>query len=464
MWREKIKSILSWQKGREAKGRAEKKEFPELRGKQDKKELFQKAILQESRKAIQNPGCGWYHLYTFNAAQTGEPLYIACEEEELVLLRIDIGAFWDKPISEPSLEWIRRILAFFREKRKGMILRFSYDLEGKGLEKEPGSIRLVEEHMQQIGEVIREYADDIFAVQGILIGNWGEMHGSRYLTPDAFRTLTDTMIKAVDGACPVAVRKPAQWRELTLGWTEQEKKKLTLFNDGIFGSETDLGTYGTLSPETPGQKICSREEELEWQKNEMCGKFCGGEAIWGSGAEPAPFVSAPKAMADLERMHISYLNSTYDLRRLEQWKAETVEDESGLEAIGKRLGYDYIERHLGYRYVIQDTALDSSDFQIRLENVGFSVCYRKLDLQLTLVSSDGEVFSFPISSDSRFWIPGTTAELSISLPLARLAKGSYTVYFQMTDPVLQREILPANTFSHDTHGFSIGTLEISKLY
>ena len=166
MWREKIKSILSWQKGREAKGRAEKKEFPELRGKQDKKELFQKAILQESRKAIQNPGCGWYHLYTFNAAQTGEPLYIACEEEELVLLRIDIGAFRDKPISEPSLEWIRRILAFFREKRKGMILRFSYDLEGKGLEKEPGSIRLVEEHMQQIGEVIREYADDIFAVQG----------------------------------------------------------------------------------------------------------------------------------------------------------------------------------------------------------------------------------------------------------------------------------------------------------
>ena len=140
MWREKIKSILSWQKGREAKGRAEKKEFPELRGKQDKKELFQKAILQESRKAIQNPGCGWYHLYTFNAAQTGEPLYIACEEEELVLLRIDIGAFRDKPISEPSLEWIRRILAFFREKRKGMILRFSYDLEGKGLEKEPGCV------------------------------------------------------------------------------------------------------------------------------------------------------------------------------------------------------------------------------------------------------------------------------------------------------------------------------------
>ena len=416
MWREKIKSILSWQKGREAKGRAEKKEFPELRGKQDKKELFQKAILLESRKAIQNPGCGWYHLYTFNAAQTGEPLYIACEEEELVLLRIDIGAFRDKPISEPSLEWIRRILAFFREKRKGMILRFSYDLEGKGLEKEPGSIRLVEEHMQQIGEVIREYADDIFAVQGILIGNWGEMHGSRYLTPDAFRTLTDTMIKAVDGACPVAVRKPAQWRELTLGWTEQEKKKLTLFNDGIFGSETDLGTYGTLSPETPGQKICSREEELEWQKNEMCGKFCGGEAIWGSGAEPAPFVSAPKAMADLERMHISYLNSTYDLRRLEQWKAETVEDESGLEAIGKRLGYRFVVE--GVEFVSE-----REELQITLENKGFAELTEEADCYLELERNGTLQKKIQIATDARLWKSGekTTLCQKIKLP-AELAE------------------------------------------
>lgn len=373
MWREKIKSILSWQKGREAKGRAEKKEFPELRGKQDKKELFQKAILQESRKAIQNPGCGWYHLYTFNAAQTGEPLYIACEEEELVLLRIDIGAFWDKPISEPSLEWIRR-------------------------------------------EVIREYADDIFAVQGILIGNWGEMHGSRYLTPDAFRTLTDTMIKAVDGACPVAVRKPAQWRELTLGWTEQEKKKLTLFNDGIFGSETDLGTYGTLSPETPGQKICSREEELEWQKNEMCGKFCGGEAIWGSGAEPAPFVSAPKAMADLERMHISYLNSTYDLRRLEQWKAETVEDESGLEAIGKRLGYRFVVE--GVEFVSE-----REELQITLENKGFAELTEEADCYLELERNGTLQKKIQIATDARLWKSGekTTLCQKIKLP-AELAE------------------------------------------
>ena len=161
----------------------------------------------------------------------------------------------------------------FSGEKKGMILRFSYDLEGKGLEKEPGSIRLVEEHMQQIGEVIREYADDIFAVQGILIGNWGEMHGSRYLTPDAFRTLTDTMIKSSGRRLPGCSAETGAVAGTDFGMDGAGKKKLTLFNDGIFGSETDLGTYGTLSPETPGQKICSREEELEWQKTKCAENF-----------------------------------------------------------------------------------------------------------------------------------------------------------------------------------------------
>lgn len=218
------------------------------------------------------------------------------------------------------------------------------------------------------------------------------------------------------GACPVAVRKPAQWRELTLGWTEQEKKKLTLFNDGIFGSETDLGTYGTLSPETPGQKICSREEELEWQKNEMCGKFCGGEAIWGSGAEPAPFVSAPKAMADLERMHISYLNSTYDLRRLEQWKAETVEDESGLEAIGKRLGYRFVVE--GVEFVSE-----REELQITLENKGFAELTEEADCYLELERNGTLQKKIQIATDARLWKSGekTTLCQKIKLP-AELAE------------------------------------------
>ena len=82
-------------------------------------------------------------------------------------------------------------------------------------------------------------------------------------------------------------------------------------------------------------------------------------------------------MADLERMHISYLNSTYDLRRLEQWKAETVEDESGLEAIGKRLGYRFVVE--GVEFVSE-----REELQITLENKGFAELTEEADCYLEL--------------------------------------------------------------------------------
>ena len=148
----------------------------------------------------------------------------------------------------------------------------------------------------------------------------------------------------------------------------------------------------------------------------MCGKFCGGEAIWGSGAEPAPFVSAPKAMADLERMHISYLNSTYDLRRLEQWKAETVEDESGLEAIGKRLGYRFVVE--GVEFVSE-----REELQITLENKGFAELTEEADCYLELERNGTLQKKIQIATDARLWKSGekTTLCQKIKLP-AELAE------------------------------------------
>lgn len=118
---------------------------------------------------------------------------------------------------------------------------------------------------------------------------------------------------------------------------------------------------------------------------------------------------------------------------------------------------------MGYRYVVRNTTLHQSRLNIELENVGFSVGYRRLDVKITLVSGDGRIFSFPLSGDSRFWLPKNTSELSVSLPFRELEKGTYTVYFRMTDPSLWREIQPANTFSHDSYGFRLGTLTLEKL-
>ena len=43
--------------------------------------------LKESTRALKNPGCGWYHIYTFDLSKESF-LYIDCEEEELVFFSL----------------------------------------------------------------------------------------------------------------------------------------------------------------------------------------------------------------------------------------------------------------------------------------------------------------------------------------------------------------------------------------
>lgn len=433
MWKEKLKSLL--------------------RGQQTTDNFtFCRAAFAECSMAVRNPGCGWYHLYTFDAAKVDDPLYLACGEEELVLLRIGIGTFVSGAVPRGSIEWIRKILAFFRDRKKGMILRFAYDLEGKGLEHEPASIKTVQEHMQQIGSVIREFSNDVYAVQGILIGNWGEMHGSRYLTPGGFQTLVQTMLDVLDGTCPLAVRRPSQWRELTKDWNEEEKEHLTLYNDGIFGSETDLGTYGTFAMETPGQEPQSREAELAWQNTAMRGHFCGGEAV--QSVDGNQNISSAEAIKDLEKMHVSYLNSTYDLRLLEQWKRENVDGISGTDAIGKRLGYRFVVENVEM-HPAGEKDVWKTQVEITLKNRGFAELTEEADCYLETESGE----KIQIAADPRSWNSGekTILRQTVKLPAAPEQQRLFLALYRRRD---QRPLLFANQKT-ESGRVLLGTYHIS---
>ena len=73
-----------------------------------------------------------------------------------------------------------------------MILRVCYDTEGKGMEREPQRIFVVQRHMQALGSLAERYADAILTVQGVFVGSWGEMHTSRFLRPDQICLLAQT--------------------------------------------------------------------------------------------------------------------------------------------------------------------------------------------------------------------------------------------------------------------------------
>lgn len=384
-------------------------------GEGKKEKRFHKADLRESSKALHNPGCGWYHVYRFSSLppHKEEVFYLdaGSEDEQLALLLIDIGTFRGQALSEEALSYVESILRFFQEKRKQMILRFAYDTEGKGMEKEPQSISLVKHHMKQLGRLIRQYAGDILLVQGIFVGNWGEMHGSKFLYPKAMLDLLNTLCQETGESCYLAVRTPVQWRTvLTSAAADLALKKiLAVFNDGIFGSTTDLGTYGAGSREESGAlSAWSREEELCWQSETLKGRPNGGEALRGN-----PPVGYEQAAAEMGQMHLSYLNSVYDSAQLDYWKEEIVKKRGCWNGLS---GYEYIGRHLGYRFVIRDVRLIKKIFlEITIENCGFAELCEEVECALLWEDEDGTFHCQMIDTDARNWESGKQTVLRIAL-------------------------------------------------
>lgn len=141
------------------------------------KKHFTVRFPEESREVCTNPGRGWYHIYTFTLDKREKDglLYQPYwDDETLVLVRFDIGAFRGMSLSEEALEYADEILKCFHSRGKEIILRVLYDTQGKGMEREPTLFSIVLTHMRQLGAVVRAYESDILITQGLFIGNWGE--------------------------------------------------------------------------------------------------------------------------------------------------------------------------------------------------------------------------------------------------------------------------------------------------
>ena len=410
--------------------------------------------LKESTRALKNPGCGWYHIYTFDLSKENF-LYIDCEEEELVLLLIDIHAFRGcEQIPKEALECFSSILTFFEQHDKGIILRIVYDTKGQGMENEPSSIKIVKSHMKQLGSIICEHTSEkeslpgkILVHQGLFVGSWGEMHSSKFLSEARMKELSDTFLDATKGSCPIAVRKPVQLRILSCKKTLQDapNTNLALFNDAIFGSETDLGTYGTirksaLSENNEREKTpWAREDELFWQQSFMQQSFCGGEVLggmntvsesFGNTDHPQRTLDWKQVVEDIAKMHVSYLNSIYSKEVLDDWKTQRIMWNG--EEISE---YDYIGRHLGYRFVVTQIKIESvspekkkqtqSDTQnqisasvitFTIKNTGFANMCEEAVCRLILTENNENIKAFEIKSDPRTWNSGTDTVIECHIP------------------------------------------------
>lgn len=391
-----------------------------LSGRSNSLITFEKLFGKESTDYDGNPSKGWYGLYPFVISE--EPdfdnlVWSLADGDVIALVRIDIGrrqpgVGTGSPFTDAELDRADRILTWFEKHSREVILRITYDTEGKGMEHEPSLIKNVAGHMRQLGPVIAAHADNIIVHQGIFVGSWGEMHDSKFLSENAVCELYETLVSACGNKVRIAVRTPMQHRFIMkyltryMGTgnadTDTDILRPALYNDAILSSEDDMCTYAG-----------GRTVWADYQDEVCTYAVCGGEAIHDN-----PLNDYDNAVKELANMHITYLNRQYDTAVLDKWRSNN--------------GYDYIGTHLGYRFVVTDTAVgrDAEEetgsktqtgvgsiyINVRIANRGFACVYDRVRLLAEFRGKDGGCISRAEVMSDMSIKPGDECTAVIRLP------------------------------------------------
>ena len=358
---------------------------------------FRAAKLEESTAELSNPARGWYQIHTFLAEQEPdfeELRWCLHPKDTLAFLLIDIGYFRDRDLDQEVLDRICRIFSFFSERSYDCIVRVVYDHEGKALLREPSFFSQVVSHLGQIGKLVKEFTDSIYVFQGMLVGNWGEMHSSRFLSEARLRQMAETLRRSRGEETYLAVRRPVYWRMLheelkRKGWAAADD--MGIFDDGILGSESHLGTFGTESrKDAAWNEPWKRDDELSFETEIGRAAPNGGEAVYGGSYLQE--LTTEMVLDVLGKMQVTYLNRAHDTRMLEVWKEWKYPGTGVWE--GKSF-YDHVSAHLGYRFLVRKAYIVPKrkhhiyHVEVEVENTGFAGYYQEAEIRLEYTDSSG---------------------------------------------------------------------------
>lgn len=430
-----------------------------------------------SSQQLDNPYQGWYQIYGYVLSDTelinvdDMQKAIAKDRNQLVLVQINLLEYPDSEISALGLSQLETVLLAWRDAGKQIILRFLYDWDGKARETEPKDISIIKRHMEQTGEIVNKYAKNIYLLQGIYVGNCGEMNNSNYMSKENLRELAAHLHSIIDPDIYLSVRTPEHYRIVSQSslpisgedaFSGEIAARTGLFNDGMLGSANDLGTYGDkpfeISDDFSGKG--TRSEEIAFQ-NSLCDYVPnGGEVVLDN-----EYNDFANAVEDLKNMHVSYLDSRYDLQVLDKWRNDTYHGDDCFDGAD---GYSYIGAHLGYRYAIRSSDCSFDNFHntnatlsVTMENSGFSAGYRPFLSTVTIVRENGSICDIiSVDTDNRLWKSGETATWTVPLDIRTYQSGNYQVYYRLYDPASSRNILLANETPAQKYGYYIGSFTV----
>lgn len=404
-------------------------------------------IPEVSSGELYNPERGFYSLYKYEVKDEEEDTESLVKSiynegnDHLLEVEICLSSWLKGDISYAGMKNLENFFSALKTRKGSYIIRFLYDLEGRSRFSEPEELDTIFRHMEQTGTIVRRFENMIFLIQGFFTGDWGEMHGSEYSKPEYLPKLFFKMRESFGPDIYLAVRTPAQWRFIRA----QDDKRTGLFNDGIMGSISDLGSYGKWGDDLSAV----REEELRFQERICRTVPNGGEVV----SNPM-FDDFDLTLKTLKKMHISYLNRHHDQRRISEWKKHRLNMPGPWAGVD---GFTYIGRHLGYRYEISDVQIMHKQVCgiltviVKLDNAGFAPCYHRLDAIITVVQNEKTIkYSFGFKDGS---------PVEGKIPVKELRKGMQLIYFSLFSRKYNCPVYLGNKEVSD-YGYLIGRIDI----
>ena len=270
-------------------------------------------------------------------------------------------------------------------------------------------------HIRQTGQVLNAYKSCIAGVQAGMIGAFGEWTQSRYMDTKIYRMEVIRAWESVlDARIPVSVRRQKFIREAE-SWG-CDTGRLGVYNDGLFSSESDLGTY---------REDYTREEDLKWSAANIKVPFNGGEMPFIS-----EFTDIHNVAEEARQLNLSYLHAEYNHEVWHYWAEQEYDNMPGDE---------YIKIHLGCRPWAESFSIDrhfTAKKQLRLElkvrNSGFAMI--NPDYRWYFILRCGDVEK-RIRADAAMESKekGTvSAEFANPFPQEKLGKNGMTVGIQIS--------------------------------
>ena len=407
---------------------------------------------EESIEEISNPDQGFYRPVYVKINENGA-MYnkdVINSQTQLYHLRCDISAFSaavnkaaDKPVTDEALKGLDALLFFLKENDKNAIVRFAYDPGYSGsADKEP-ALDVMLGHVESVCSVLNRYVNTVTAIETGLIGPWGEMHTSAAADPAHITPIINAFLTAAS-EIPVLVRTPEmiynyinvsedKVEEISIS-PDEKAYRLGLYNDGYLGSESDLGTY------------INRERDINFLSVQNAHLPFGGEVT----VPDSPLHNIEACLPEMNKIHLSYLNTEWDNRVIEKWKKTFYTEACGLEKqYYNKTAFTYIQNRLGYRFVLKNSVFTYSatseklNVRLKLQNLGFGNLNRNKRAKLIFTDSTGAVAFIADYGEI-----AVKDELEFNVE-HKLESGKYDVYLRIYGEELQSAPLYCVKFAND---------------